>query len=144
MLRVSLRQTYAALCVAGIACLCVPAVCRAQATSYTISTVAGTGTSGFAGDQGNATSAKLNLPIQVALDSSHNYYIADSTNARVRKVSNGKISTFAGIGLMGYTGDGGPATGAAIYDPYGVWVDAAGNVFIADLDINVIRKVTTD
>src|SRR5579862_1348484 len=101
MLRVSLRQTYAALCLAGIACLFVPAACRAQATSYTISTVAGTGTSGYSGDLANATAAKLNLPIQVAVDSSHNFYIADASNARVRKVSGGKISTFAGTGLAG-------------------------------------------
>src|SRR5215470_16971347 len=113
-----LQVRYALVCLA----LFAPAVCRAQATSYTISTVAGTGTSGYGGDQGNATSAKLNLPIQVALDSSHNIYLADAANARIRKVSGGKITTFAGTGTAGYGGDGSGANSAQLNNPYGVWV----------------------
>ena len=129
---------------AGALCICAPVVCLAQATSYTISTVAGTATAGFGGDGGTATSGKLNVPIQVAVDASHNLYIADSTNNRIRKVSGGKIGTFAGSTLNNYSGDGGVATTAGLNSPYGVWVDASGNVFIADLGNQVVRKVTTD
>ncbi len=125
-------------------CPFVPVLCRAQATAYTITTVAGSATSGFSGDGGSPTSAKLNTPIEVALDSNHNLYISDSANQRIRKVAGGKITTFAGNGTTGYSGDGGAATGAEFDDPYGVAVDSSGNVFISDLSNGVVRKVTTD
>ncbi|HEV2445038.1 MAG TPA: IPT/TIG domain-containing protein, partial [Candidatus Sulfopaludibacter sp.] len=98
----------------------------------------------FTGDAGAATSAELNNPIAVALDSSLNLYIADSANNRIRKVALTKISTFAGgKSGAGYSGDGGQATGAQLNGPYGVWVDANGNVDIADLTNQVIRQVNS-
>lgn len=106
-----------------------------------ISTVAGNGTAGFSGDGGPATSASLNLPVSVAADTSGNLYIADSANQRIRKVApDGTISTFAGNGTEGFGGDGSPATSAELNNPYGVAVDANGNVYIANL-IGSIRKV---
>jgi len=138
------------VCLAGIACLFMPALCLGQATSYNISTVVGSTTSGpgFGGDGSSATAvgAKLNVPIQVALDSSHNLYIADSSNNRIRKLTNstGKISSVSGILTAGYSGDGAAASGAQLNDPYGVYVDASGNIFIADLGNEVVRKISTD
>jgi RHS repeat-associated protein len=109
-----------------------------------INTVAGNGTQGYSGDGGAATSAELNYPSRVAVDAAGNIYIADWHNYRVRKVtaSTGDISTVAGNGTGGYSGDGGPATSAELYFPYGVAVDASGDIYIADLGNNRIRKVT--
>ena len=97
-----------------------------------ITTVAGNGTQGFSGDNGPATSAQLNGPDGVAVDSAGNLYIADTDNNRIRKVSNGVITTVAGNGTSGFSGDNGPATSAQLDDPYGVAVDSAGNLYIAD------------
>ncbi len=107
-----------------------------------ISTVAGTGTAGYSGDGGQATSAQLNNPIGVAVDGEGNLYIADLVNARVRKVSGGVITTVAGTGTAGYSGDGGQATSAQLNTPYGVAVDGQGNVYISDLNNQRIRKVS--
>ncbi|SPE41124.1 NHL repeat containing protein (fragment) [Candidatus Sulfopaludibacter sp. SbA3] len=130
--------------------LLLPVVCLAQPSSYTISTVAGENSlgPGFAGDGSAATSAQLNTPIGIAVDASHNLYIADSANQRIRKVtaSNGNISTYAGSltsTWAPWTGDGGAATSATLFNPYGVWVDKAGNLFIADLQDQAVRKVNT-
>jgi sugar lactone lactonase YvrE len=100
----------------------------------TISTIAGNGLPGFAGDGGAATSAELNQPAGLAVDSSGNLYIADSNNSVIRKVTpQGTISTVAGTGgVEGYAGDGGAATKAALMAPLGVAVDPAGNIYIAD------------
>ena len=109
-----------------------------------ISTVAGNGTSGYGGDGGPATSAQLDRPSDVAVDSAGNLYIACPLSNRIRKVTTaGIISTFAGNGVDGYGGDGGPATAAQLYYPSGVAVDSAGNLFIADSGNNRIRKVWT-
>jgi len=106
--------------------------------------VAGTGTLGYSGDGGPALSADLNSPYGVSLDASGNLYIADTGNCVIRKVdSTGKIITIAGNGNQGYNGGGIPATSAALYDPYRVVADAAGNVYIADYYNNRIRKVDT-
>jgi hypothetical protein len=116
--------------------------------TYTISTIAGNGMLGFSGDNGPATSAELYGPGGVAVDSAGNLYIADSQNYRIRKVSNGVITTVAGNGVQGYSGDNGPATSAEISVPLGVAVDSAGNLYIADafnmysIYDNRIRKVT--
>jgi PKD repeat protein len=107
-----------------------------------ITTVAGTGTAGFLGDGGQATSAQLNSPFGVAVDGQGNLYIADASNHRVRKVSGGIITTVAGTGTSGYSGDGGQATSAQISEPVGVAVDGQGNLYIADYDNQRIRKVS--
>ena len=107
-----------------------------------ITTVAGNGTQGSSGDNGPATSAELNGPAAIAVDSAGNLYIADTGNHRVRKVSNGVIATVAGNGTQGFSGDNGPATNAQLYYPEGVAVDSAGNLYIADAYNNRIRKVS--
>jgi sugar lactone lactonase YvrE len=112
--------------------------------SQTVVTVAGTGTAGYSGDLWWATSAKLNGPQGVSLDSSGNIYIADTGNNRIRWVwaATGIITTVAGNGTAGNGGDGGSATAAKINLPQGVFVDTAGNIYIADTGNNRIRKVT--
>ena len=105
-----------------------------------ITTVAGNGTQGYAGDGGQATSAQLQYPGGIAFDSAGNLYIADLGNNRIRKIaSNGIISTIAGNGLQGYSGDGGLATNAELNRPNSLSVDSAGNVFVADTQNNVVR-----
>lgn len=109
-----------------------------------ISTVAGNGTGNFGGDQGPAINAQLNYPVSVALDSAGNLFIGDFVNQRIRKVDNaGIISTVAGSGIRGFSGDGGPATNAQLMDPQGIAVDVSGNLFIADFANHRIRKVDT-
>jgi sugar lactone lactonase YvrE len=109
-----------------------------------ITTVAGTGVSGFSGDGGAATSAQLVNPWGVAVDGAGNLFIADSGNNRIRKVTAaGIITTVAGT-TLGFSGDGGAATSAQLVNPWGVAVDGAGNLFIADTSNNRIRKVTVD
>jgi sugar lactone lactonase YvrE len=108
-----------------------------------ISTIAGTGISGYNGDGIQATAAKLDNPSTVALDGSGNVYIADYYNNEIRKVtvSTGIITSIAGNGTAGYSGDGTQATAAEIHNPAGVMLDAGGNVYIADYTNNAIRKV---
>ena len=113
-------------------------------TAGNISTVAGDGTHSFGGDGAAATDAQLNGPIDVAVDASGNLYIADLRNNRIRKVDTaGNISTVAGIGAPGFSGDGAAATAAQLNGPIDVAVDASGNLYIADLRNNRIRKVDT-
>jgi trimeric autotransporter adhesin len=94
------------------------------------------------GDGGPATQAQLNSPTTTAVDAAGNIYIADPVESRVRKVDpTGTINAFAGTGVAGYKGDNGPASQALLNHPYGVAVDASGNVYIADSDNNRIRCV---
>jgi uncharacterized protein (TIGR03437 family) len=109
-----------------------------------ITTIAGNGTAGYSGDGGPATSAALNAPEGLAIDSAGNLFIADQINQRIRKVSNGIITTVAGNGSAGYSGDGGPAISAELSGPAGMSFDAAGNLYIADRDNNRIRVLLTD
>jgi len=108
-----------------------------------ITAYAGTGTPGYSGDGGPATAAQLNQPSALAVDSAGNLYIADTANNVVRKVTlAGIITTFAGTGQPGYSGDNGQATAATLRAPGGLAVDAAGDVFIADTGNNVVREVS--
>ncbi len=113
-------------------------------TAGIVSTFAGTGVAGFAGDGGPATAARFYYPIDLVDDAAGNVYIVDNTNHRIRKVDvAGNISTYAGNGIPGYSGDGGPATAASLRNPNRMTIDAAGNIFIADASNNVIRKINT-
>ncbi len=117
---------------------------KVQIGTGIIGTIAGTGIAGHNGDGIQATTAELNLPYAVAIDAAHNIYIPDSANNRVRVINNsGMISTIAGTGLIGFSGDGGPATAAELWSPSGVAADAGGNVYIADTQNSAIRKVSS-
>jgi sugar lactone lactonase YvrE len=116
---------------------------RVDAATQIITTVAGTGMYGYNGDGLLATAAELNSPAGLALDGAGNLFIADSANNRIRRVdaTTQDISTVAGTGTLGYTGDGGLATQAELNDPRGVAVDGAENLFIADSINQRIRRV---
>lgn len=107
-----------------------------------INVVAGSGTCGHSGDGGPATSAELNHPYGLAVDGSGSLYITDATDCRVREVTGGIISTIAGTGICGYSGDGGPATSAMLQSPQGIAVDGSGNLFIADWANCRVRAVS--
>ena len=110
-----------------------------------ISTVAGSGTVGFSGDEGPATTASVSAPSGVAVDAAGNLYVADANNHRIRKVSlEGIITTVAGNGIQGFSGDGGPATSASLSWPRSMAPDEIGNLYIADVINNRIRKVSPD
>lgn len=116
-----------------------------QVPTFTISTVAGTGGAGDTGDGGPATSAEVNGPRGVTEDIFGNLYIAEYYGQRVRKVTpGGIITTLAGTGVAGFSGDGGPATSARLNGPYRVTVDLAGNVYIPDSGNSRVRKVSPD
>jgi sugar lactone lactonase YvrE len=106
---------------------------RMISPSGIVTTIAGTGSFVYGGDGGPATSAGLSFPTGLAMDASANLYIADTNNYRVRKISSaGIITTVAGNGTQGFSGDGGPAVSAQLYNPLGLKFDHAGNLFIAD------------
>jgi hypothetical protein len=113
--------------------------------AQTITLYAGNHTAGFSGDGGQATAAEINWPRGGRIDASGNTYLVDASNHRIRKVTaTGIISTFAGNGTSGYTGDGGQATAAEINTPYEVCVDNSGNVYVSDQTANVVRKIATN
>jgi streptogramin lyase len=116
---------------------------RVDAVTQVITTVAGNGAGGYNGDGVPATEAALNDAIDIAVDSGGNLFIADRDNERVRRVdaATGVITTVAGNGMYGYSGEGGPATSAGLGGPSGVAVDSAGNLFIADQGNQRIRRV---
>jgi hypothetical protein len=110
--------------------------------SGVITTLAGTGSFGYSGDGGPATSANLAFPAGVSSDAQGNIYIVDRFNYRIRMVDvSGNISTVAGNGSFGFSGDGGAATLASLAFPSGLSVDTAGNLYIADRDNSRIRRV---
>ena len=117
-------------------------VFKVDAATGLLTRFAGNGTAGYSGDNGPATGAQLNTVMGVAADAAGNVYIADTGNNRIRRVSNGIITTIAGNGFLGYSGDGGPATSAQLNTPWGVAVDPSGNVYIADTENYVVRKVS--
>jgi hypothetical protein len=115
---------------------------KVDAVTGIISTVAGIGTAGFSGDGGSATAARFNFPAWISFDTAGNYYIADANNFRIRKVdiATDIVTTYAGTGTLGYSGDGGPATAADIYlgnftcDPF-------GNIYMEDGASYRVRKI---
>src|SRR5262249_42838020 len=116
---------------------------RVDASSGTITTIAGTGSSGSGGDGGQATSATLYLPYGLAIDLDGSLLISDSFNHRIRRIdkTTGIIRTIAGTGTMGFFGDGGPAMNAQLFDPRGIAVDAAGNIFVAEFGNHRVRRI---
>ena len=116
-----------------------------QSAPGIITTVVGDGTYGFSGDGGPATSAQLDSPYGIAVDSADNIYIADENNHRIRRVdaNTGVITTVAGNGSSGFSGDGGAATSASLYYPRGVALDSNDNLYIADTYNDRIRMVDT-
>ena len=116
---------------------------RVDAGTGVIKTFAGTGIVGYSGDNGPATNATFNYPIAVYADSSGNVFIADQYNAVIRKVaiSTSVITTFAGNGISGYSGDSGLAINAEFIEPAGLYIDKQNNVFVADLGSGTVRRI---
>ena len=120
------------------------AVVRRIDTFGIITTVAGNGTPGYSGDGGPATNAQMNKPTGIAVDTSGNLYIAECNTHVLRKVdkATGIISTIAGVGTAGYSGDGGPASAAQFYTPDCLFFDRAGNLYVNDYGNSLIRRIT--
>lgn len=113
--------------------------------SYLITNVAGQRTAGYSGDGGAAIDAHMYNPTAVYADNEGNIYISDWGNSRLRMVNSaGIISTIAGNGIYGYLGDGGPAISAELCGPMGIWVDASGNIYLADIGNQRIRIINTN
>ena len=134
-----MKPICAILCFLSVFCL------RVQAQPGTITTFAGTGVTGYSGDGGPATNAQLFNPWGVSVDRYGNVFVCDAENNRIRKIdhTNGVISTYAGTGIMGYSGDGGPATSATLSSPEELFIDHAGNVYFSDAANYVFRKIDT-
>jgi hypothetical protein len=121
------------------------AIRMVNAVTGIITTIAGIGgQEGYSGDGGQATQAHLAYPSGIAFDGNHVLYISDTGNNAIRRVdlSTGVITTVAGTSAAGYAGDGGPATSALLNSPWGIALDGAGNLYIADLSNNCVRKVS--
>ena len=118
---------------------------KIAATTGIISTVAGNGISGYTGDNGLATSAELQCPVGICLDAQSNLYIADYVSNCIRKVtaSTGIITTIAGNGTIGHSGDNGPASLALLTAPEAMCINAAGDIYFSDQDGEYIRKIST-
>jgi sugar lactone lactonase YvrE len=112
--------------------------------AHMIQTVAGTGDKGYTGDGGPATAARMSEPFMCAFDRQGNLYVAEATNHCVRRIEahSGRITTIAGNGTAGYSGDGGAATQATLHQPYSLQIDNNGDIYIVDRLNAVIRKVT--
>lgn len=111
---------------------------------WTLTTVAGTGTQGYAGDGGPATQALLNNPFDLAFDPDGNLCFADTYNHCIRRIDarSGVITTITGTGNSGYAGDGGPATQATLNQPYGLVIDRSGNIYTADRLNGAVRRIS--
>ncbi len=116
---------------------------RAQTGDMRVYTVAGSLTATTLGDDGPATAAQVWNTEGIWMDGSCNLFLSDMGHSRIRKVNtiSGVITTIAGVGFSGYTGDGGPGTNAKIKAPYGLYADATGNVYFADFYVNVVRRI---
>ena len=124
--------------------LWLPLLAAAIASGQTISTFAGIGTAGYSGDGGPAAQAEINRVVGLAADPAGNIYLADQNNNAVRKVdTNGVITTFAGTGISGFSGDGGPATQAQLNGPLGVCVAPSGGIYVMDEGNGRVREVST-
>src|SRR5450432_3548803 len=111
----------------------------------TLTRIAGNGQPGYSGDGSAASNAQLSLPMGIAVDGAGNIYVADRDASVVRKIAaNGIIGAVAGTGAAGFSGEGGPATAAQLNSPYGLALDSAGNLYIADTNNNCIRKVSAN
>lgn len=144
---VSTSETVAAIANGGGYSGSVPAIAQIyidSAASQFVYTVAGNGEWGYAGDGGLAPAAMLNEPWMTAIDNAGNLYIADTNNSVVRKVdaTSGIITTVAGSGMPGYSGDNGPATSAQLGSPRGIALDGSGNLYISDYANQVVREVS--
>jgi gliding motility-associated-like protein len=118
-------------------------VVRKVNTAGIITTFAGSGAQGYGGDGGPAISASLNLVYEVVADNAGNIYVPDAGNHRIRKVNPaGIISTWAGNGIGGYSGDGGPATAASLNWPWHIAIDNADNIYVNETLNNIVRKIT--
>src|SRR5215468_5347513 len=108
-----------------------------------IQTIVGTGTKGYAGDGGPALQTLLSEPFMCAFDAQGHLYVAEATNHCIRRIDpvTGMITTVAGTGAVGYSGDGGPATRATLNQPYSLQIDTNGDIYIVDRLNAVIRKV---
>ena len=123
--------------------LLLPLLAAAVASGQTISTFAGNGTAGYAGDGGPAPQAEINRVVGLAADAAGNIYLGDQNNNRVRKVDTlGAITTFAGTGAAGYSGDGGPAALAQLNGPLGVCVAPSGSIYVNDEGNGRVREVS--
>ena len=121
------------------------AIRQVSATDGKISTLAGDGISGSKGDGGAGTSAEISDVHGLAVDGSGNIYLSDTSNSAIRKIdSKGVITTFAGNGTRGNSGDGNAATKASLYFPAGLAVDGSGNVYVADYGNYTVRKISSD
>lgn len=118
---------------------------RVDAVTHQISTLVGTGTAGFAGDGGPAVAARLDTPLGLALDGNNHLYVVDSANQRLRVVdlSTGVITTVAGTGQQGFSGENGPALAATFNSPSGLAADSYGNLFLSDTGNHRVREVSS-
>ena len=107
-----------------------------------ITTIAGVGAAGYSGDNVAATGAAINYPGAIVVDQNGDIYFCDSANNRIRKISNGIVTTVAGNGVAAFAGDNGPANTASLNNPFGLAMDAAGNLYIDDISDSHIRKVS--
>ena len=114
-----------------------------NAATGIITAIAGTGMRGYGGNNGPATAAELKSPLGIAVDAAGDVFISDTGNERIREINHatGVITTVAGTGVIGYVGDGGPATAAQLYNPQGIALDAAGNIYIADTYSSRVREI---